>query len=167
MTDYIPPTEPGDDGSGDRENAPDQGSTPPTSTWGQAPRPADWRPDDATGGPSGPSATPDQGYYRAQQDPYGTYGAANAAVSYRRASQATTALVLVVVGLFCCGVPSIIGTVMAKADLNAIRRGETDPQNKGAAQAGFILGIIASILWLAVAALWFLAVLLSIATAPT
>ena len=162
MTDYIPPSEPGDKGSDGRGNEPDRGSMPPTSNWGQAPRPADWRPGDDLG-PSGfpQQPSPSQPGFP-NHDPYGAQAGSYTA-GYVRGSQATTALVLVICGLFCCGFPAIIGTIMAKTDLNAIRRGATDPGNQGTAQAAFIVGIIASILWLAVAGIWFLATLISFA----
>ena len=81
--------------------------------------------------------------------------------SYVRRSQAKTALLLVIVGMFCCGVPSIVGTVMARADLSAMRRGRTDPADHGLAQGAFIVGLIASTLWLAMVALWLVLALAS------
>lgn len=82
---------------------------------------------------------------------------------YTRPSQATTALVLVILGLLCCGLPAIIGTMMAKADLRAIAQGRTDPANHGTARAAFVVGLVASILWLGMMALWLLATLAAIA----
>ncbi|MDH3684294.1 MAG: DUF4190 domain-containing protein, partial [Acidimicrobiia bacterium] len=126
--------------------------TPPTEPhpWGQAPRTRGKLPEPPPVGGVLPPTVP-------YQDP-SAYG-----YTYKRPSQATTALVFAILGLFCCGLPSVIGTVMAKADLRAIARGRTDPANHGTAQVAFIVGLAASVLWLGVMALWFLAALASIA----
>jgi hypothetical protein len=80
-----------------------------------------------------------------------------------KSSQATTSLVLSIVGLLCCGPVSVIGAVMGRSELNSIDRGEMDPRHRGTAQAAFIIGLIGSILWLAFIALYIVAIAASAA----
>jgi hypothetical protein len=67
-----------------------------------------------------------------------------------RQSDAVAALFLSILGFFCCGIPSVIGMVMGRMDINAIESGQTDPRNHNIAQAAFIVGLIATLLTLGV-----------------
>lgn len=75
-------------------------------------------------------------------------------VPYRK-SQATTTLVLGILGIVCCGVLAPIAWYLGKQELDAIRRGELPPAGEGSAKAGMILGIIGTIL-LGLGILWLL-----------
>ncbi len=65
---------------------------------------------------------------------------------YPEASQATTVLVLGILGLIICGVLAPVAWVMGKNELEAIESGRRPPENRGSANAGRILGIIGTIL---------------------
>lgn len=69
------------------------------------------------------------------------------AAAYPEKSQATTALVLSIFGLLCCGILGVVGTIMANTEKQAIATGRRDPANQGMAQAAFVIGIIAIVLW--------------------
>ena len=83
--------------------------------------------------------------------------------TYPRQSQATTALVLSILGFFCCGVTAVIGMVIGRQDVKAIDDGLTEPSNRGTAQAAFIVGLIASILAGGMLLLYLLLIFLSAA----
>lgn len=57
-------------------------------------------------------------------------------------SQATTALVLGILGLLCWGLPSIPALIVGKREMERIDRGLAPVEGRGLAQAGYILGII-------------------------
>lgn len=67
--------------------------------------------------------------------------------AYPENSQATTALVLSIFGLLCCGVLGVVGAIMANTEKQAIASGRRDPSNQGMAQAAFVIGIVAVVLW--------------------
>jgi hypothetical protein len=69
-----------------------------------------------------------------------------AAAAYPEKSQATLALVLSILGL-CCGILGVAGLVIANNEKQGIAGGRRDPANNGMAQAAFIIGIIATALW--------------------
>lgn len=69
------------------------------------------------------------------------------AAAYPEKAQATTALVLSILGVLCCGILGIVGLVMANNEKQAIAAGRRDPANAGMAQAAFIIGIVAIALW--------------------
>lgn len=74
----------------------------------------------------------------------GGFNVANPGVQYPRQSMATLALILSLlsfVGLCCITAP--IGTVLGYVELKAIDRGETDPSNRGVAQAAVVAGAVA------------------------
>ena len=73
--------------------------------------------------------------------PYGSTAA------YPEKSQATTALVLSILGVLCCGIAGIIGLVIANTEKQAIAAGRRDPANAGMAQAAFVIGIVGVALW--------------------
>lgn len=66
-----------------------------------------------------------------------------------------------VLGLFCCGLPSVVGALMAAIELRAIGRGVTDPTDVGAARGALLLGLLATMLWLLAIALWTVAAMAS------
>ena len=65
---------------------------------------------------------------------------------YPESSQATTILVLGILGLVICGVLAPIAWIMGKNELEAIDSGRRPPQQRGTANAGRILGIIGTVL---------------------
>lgn len=66
--------------------------------------------------------------------------------SYPEASQATTVLVLGILGIVICGILAPFAWVMGNRELEAIDAGRRPPENRGTANAGRILGIIGSVL---------------------
>ena len=69
------------------------------------------------------------------------------AAAYPENSQATTALVLSILGVLCCGLAGIAGVIIANNEKQAIAAGRRDPTNSGMAQAAFVIGIIGVTLW--------------------
>lgn len=67
---------------------------------------------------------------------------------YQEDSQATTILVLGILSLVVCQILGPIAWVMGNNELAGIDAGRRPPQNRGTAQAGRILGIIATVLML-------------------
>ena len=59
---------------------------------------------------------------------------------YSEASQATTALVLSICGLFCC-ITAPIGAWIAYREKEAIDAGRRDPKNRGQAVAALVIGL--------------------------
>jgi hypothetical protein len=68
------------------------------------------------------------------------------APSYPENSQATTVLVLGILGLVICNVLAPIAWYMGNGELAAIDAGRRPPENRGTANAGKILGIIGTVL---------------------
>lgn len=66
--------------------------------------------------------------------------------AYPEASQASTALVLSIVGLVCCQVLGIVAWVMANNELEGIKSGRRNPTNEGTANAARIIGIVCTVL---------------------
>jgi hypothetical protein len=62
-------------------------------------------------------------------------------------SRATTALVLGILGLLCCGLLGIPAMIIGKQEMNNIDQGLAPVEGRGLAQAGFILGIVALVLF--------------------
>ena len=85
-------------------------------------------------GPVSPPPPPAGGYAQ----PVGTWP---------KKSQAVVALVLSIVSIFICGPLAIVGIVLGRNEVQAIDRGEADPSKRGIAQAAFIVGIVAAVLW--------------------
>ncbi len=54
---------------------------------------------------------------------------------------ATTALILSIVGILCCGVASIIGIILGVIELGKINKGESSEKGRGYAKAAIIIGI--------------------------
>jgi hypothetical protein len=66
--------------------------------------------------------------------------------AYPEASQASTALVLSIIGLVCCQVLGIVAWVMANNELEGIKSGRRNPTNEGTANAARIIGIVGTVL---------------------
>jgi hypothetical protein len=66
--------------------------------------------------------------------------------AYPEASQATTVLVLGIIGLVFCQILGPFAWVMGNKELEAIEAGRRAPENRGTANAGRILGIISTVL---------------------
>lgn len=66
--------------------------------------------------------------------------------AFPEASQASTALVLSIVGLVCCQILGIAAWIMANNELEAIKAGKRNPANEGTATAARIIGIVATVL---------------------
>jgi hypothetical protein len=73
--------------------------------------------------------------------------------AYPENSQATTVLVLGILGLVCCGPLGIVAWVMGQNEVQAIDAGRRDPTNRGTANAGRILGIVGTVLF-AIGIVW-------------
>lgn len=65
---------------------------------------------------------------------------------YQEDSQATTVLVLGILGLVLCQFLGPFAWVMGNKELAGIDAGRRPPENRGTAQAGKILGIIATVM---------------------
>lgn len=99
--------------------------------------------------PAPPSyAPPPQAYA-----PPPAYGAPPPPGGGGTSGKATTSLVLGILGILCCGLLAPVAWIMGKGELDAIRRGQSNPAGEGIAKAGYILGIIGSILFV-FAILW-------------
>jgi hypothetical protein len=66
--------------------------------------------------------------------------------SYPEQSQATTVLVLGILGIVICGILAPFAWNMGTKELAAIDAGRRPPENRGTANAGRILGIIGTVL---------------------
>ncbi|HEY4607408.1 MAG TPA: DUF4190 domain-containing protein [Acidimicrobiia bacterium] len=66
--------------------------------------------------------------------------------TYPEPSQATTALVLGILGIVCCAPLAIVAWIMANNELEGIRAGRRNPANEGTANASRILGIVGTVL---------------------
>ncbi len=78
---------------------------------------------------------------------------------YPEQSQATTILVMGILGLIICGILAPFAWVMGNKELAAIDSGLRSPENRSTANAGRILGIIGTVLLgigLVVAVIFFL-----------
>jgi hypothetical protein len=69
-------------------------------------------------------------------------------------SRATTALVLGILGLLCCGLLGIPAIIVGKQEMNNIDQGLAPVEGRGLAQAGFILGIVSLALWVVGTLVW-------------
>lgn len=66
--------------------------------------------------------------------------------AYPEQSQATTILVLGILGIIVCGVLAPFAWSMGNKELAAIDAGRRPPENRGTANAGKILGIVGTVL---------------------
>lgn len=72
-------------------------------------------------------------------------------------SKSTTALVLSIVGFFCCGFPAIGGIYYARQEQKGITEGRRDPSKQGLATAALVIGIVVLVLYVFIYAIWILA----------
>lgn len=86
--------------------------------------------------------------------------------TYPEQSQATTALILGILGFVLCGVLAPFAWSIGSKELAAIDNGLRDPANRGTANAGKILGIIGTI-FLGIAAVLMVFFLLFVVVAQT
>lgn len=117
-----------------------------TPTPGSAPSfsPAGMPPQDMPG--TGPSVTP--GFGGPSAFPGAPMGAAGQPSMFTEASQATTSLVLSIVGFFCCGLFSVAGVYLGYNEKKGIDEGRRDPANKGQAVAALVIGGVSLLVWL-------------------
>lgn len=73
-------------------------------------------------------------------------GAAGEPAAFPQRSQATTSLVLGILGMACCGILAPIAWYISNQELRNIREGRVAPTNEGMAKAGQILGIVGTVL---------------------
>lgn len=86
---------------------------------------------------------------------------------YPKSNKAVVALVLVLVGFFCCGpFTSVPAIFVAKSELDAIKAGQADPSNTTLAQVGFWGGIALTALAIIGVLIYALVFGLSLATIP-
>lgn len=71
----------------------------------------------------------------------------------KSSSQATTALVLGILGVVCCGLLAPIAWYMGNQEMKAIREGRSPAAGEGITKAAVILGIIGTVL-LALSLCW-------------
>lgn len=60
----------------------------------------------------------------------------------KASGMATAALILSIVGIFCCGVASIVGLILGVIELGKINRGESSERGRGYAKAAVIIGAV-------------------------
>lgn len=65
---------------------------------------------------------------------------------YPEASQATTALVLSILGIVLCWVLPPVAWVIASSELKGIADGRRDPSGRGMANAAKVIGIVGTVL---------------------
>ena len=94
-------------------------------------------------------------------NPYTGAQFAGAAGQYE-SSQAVTALVLAILGFFCCGFPGTIAWYLSQQETQAIDAGRRNPGQRGTATAAKVIGIIATLIWGGLYLLWFLGVAASL-----
>ncbi|MDP9861926.1 MULTISPECIES: DUF4190 domain-containing protein [Streptosporangium] len=99
------------------------------------------------GSPGGYGPPPGGGY-----DPYG-YGAQPPRGNN---GMAIAALILGIVGLFSCGVTSIVGIVLGHISLGQIKR--TGEEGRGMGVAGLVLSYFGVACWLVVLVIWLVAI---------
>ena len=113
-------------------------------------------PDAAPGGFSSstpgtpPPTAPPAGFPAATPPPVGGFPSApigGHGMGFAEQSQATAALVFSSLGLFCCGLPAIIGIWLGIKEKNGMEAGRRDPSMKGQTTATFVIGGIALLLW--------------------
>lgn len=66
---------------------------------------------------------------------------------FSESSQATTSLILSIIGLFCCGLPAVAGLFMGYNEKKGIDEGRRDPSNQGQAVAALVIGGLAMVVW--------------------
>ncbi len=102
-------------------------------------------PVDAGMAPSGPSVTP--GFGGPPAFPGAPMGSGMQSAMFSESSQATTSLILSIIGLFCCGLPAVAGLFMGYNEKKGIDEGRRDPSNQGQAVAALVIGGLAMVVW--------------------
>lgn len=138
---------------------------PAAHPWGTALPPGDWRleaPSPTVAGPGEPApwgaaATPDPSSFALPPGSVPLQPApteAPPAPSVKRPSTAGLALFLSTVGLLCCGVPSVVGMLLARADLDAMNRGDTDAGDRSKAEKAFGIGLLGTAIMVITIVAW-------------
>jgi hypothetical protein len=97
---------------------------------------------------SSPSSGTGSAYSTSQQpNPYESFSHIQSR-RYLRPHRSGQILTLGLLG-FCCGFLGIFAWVMGHTDLREMREGRMDPSGSGTTRAGYILGIITTVLWAA------------------
>ncbi len=60
----------------------------------------------------------------------------------KASGMAIAALILSIVGFFCCGFPAIIGLILGVIELGKIDRGESSERGRGMSKAAVIIGAV-------------------------
>ena len=81
--------------------------------------------------------------------------------------QATTAMVLGIIGLACCGIASPFALFIGRKSMQEIDASGGQYGGRGQAQAGFIMGIIGTVLWVIGLVVWVIAFGASMSTTTT
>ncbi|MCB0924143.1 MAG: DUF4190 domain-containing protein [Mycobacterium sp.] len=81
--------------------------------------------------------------------------------------QATTALVLGILGLVCCGLAAPFALFIGRKSMQEIDASGGQYAGRGQAQAGFILGIVGTALWVLAAILWLVGFGVALITDPS
>lgn len=71
--------------------------------------------------------------------------------------QSTTAMVLGILGLACCGIASPFALFLGRKSMQEIDASGGQYGGRGQAQAGFIMGIIGTVLWVIGIVVWVVA----------
>lgn len=80
--------------------------------------------------------------------------------------QATTALVLGILGLVCCGLAAPFALYLGRKSMQEIDASFGQYSGRGQAQAGFILGIIGCALWVFAVIIWIIGFGAAMSTNP-
>lgn len=67
------------------------------------------------------------------------------------------AMIMSIVGIFCCGLLAIAGLILGYIEMGKIDRGEASAEGRGMAKAAVIIGLVAI-------GLWVIGLIISIAT---
>ena len=78
----------------------------------------------------------------------------------KASSKAVASLVLGIVGVICCGFLAPVAWILAAQERKAIAEGKSPTAGSGLATAGFILGIVGTVLLILVVIVFFLQLLI-------
>lgn len=126
---------------------PPQPTRPPASPVTQYPQPTQYPPQ-----PSAPPPYP--GYQGYPTPPQLGGGYPMMGQEYKASGQAIAALVISLLSLILCCFPlSIVGAVLGKLEMNAIREGRSSRAGETMAKAGFYIGTVVTAISLLIAAI--------------
>lgn len=145
MSEPLSPPQPGQSPDTRRPAAGSPPGSPPA--WGQPPAPGDWR--YAAGVLTPPPSPAPTGWA-----PFPPPSAQPVRPAVPRASRATLALLLSLGGLLACGVPSVFGMLVARAEIDAMNRGIADSSRRSRAEAAFAFGILGTVQMVLMSVLW-------------